>query len=79
MTADEVRGDPVQPGAGVRPADVVPVPLPERHEERLGGEVVGGVTAEPAFHVPVHVGEVRVEDRREPLRLVPRGTDDVGV
>src|SRR5690242_12462020 len=67
VLGDQVGGDAVEPGAGVVVAGVVPGPFPERHQECLGYQVVGGLTADPAGQIAVNVRCVAVEERREPV------------
>ncbi len=45
MLADQVGGDPIQPGPGIRVAEVIPVPLGESGQERLGDQVIGDLAA----------------------------------
>jgi hypothetical protein len=53
--------------AGVVAAAFVACPFPERHQERLGHQVVGGLAADPAGQIAVNVRRVSVEERREPV------------
>lgn len=57
----------------------VAIPLAERGQEGIGSDLVGGFGAQPPFRVPVHLGEVPVEDDREALRPGQRLGDDRGV
>jgi len=56
MLADQVGGDPVQPGPGIRVAEVIPVPLGERGQERLGDQIIGNLTAGTPGKVAVICG-----------------------
>ncbi len=79
MLADQVGGDPVQPGPGIRVAEVIPVPLGESGQERLGDQVIGNLAAGTPGQVAVNVRGVPVEQNREPLRLPPGTLNDRGI
>ena len=76
MLADQVGGDPVQPGPGIRVAEVIPVPLGESGQERLGDQVIGNLAASTPGQVAVNVRGVPVKQNREALRLPPGTLDD---
>jgi len=48
VLADQVGGDPVQPRPGIWVAEVIPVPLGERGQERLGDQVIVDLAARRA-------------------------------
>jgi hypothetical protein len=77
--ADEVGGDPVEPGPYARALRVVPSPVPERFQESLGHQVVGRVRAETTGDVAVDLAGVPPVQRREPLGIGKGGGDDLGV
>ena len=52
---------------GVAVAGVIPGPFSERHQERLGDQVVSGLAADPAGQIAVNIRCVAVEERREPV------------
>jgi len=79
VLADQVRGDAVQPGAGVSGGEVVPVPLAEGVEKRVRDDVVGRVRAQPAGGVAVQRRGVPVVKAGERLRVVPGTLDEGGV
>ena len=67
MLADQVGGDPIQPGPCIGLAEVVPVPLSERGQERLGDQVIGGLAVSTPGQVAVNVRGVPVKQHHEPL------------
>ncbi len=79
LLADEVRGDPVQPGPGTGPRGVVAGTHPERGQERVGRDVVRRVVAEAPGRVPVDVGCVPVVEPGKQLRMFQGLRDDVAV
>jgi hypothetical protein len=76
MLADQVGGDPVQPGPGIGVAEVIPVPLGESRQERLGDQVISNLAASTPGQVPVNVRGMPVEQDCEPLRLQPGTLND---
>jgi hypothetical protein len=79
VAADEVGRDPVQPWPRVRACQVIAVPLPEGEQERLRHQVIGGVGAEAAHHVPLDMACVPAEQDLECLGLMPGTLDDFGI
>src|ERR1022692_4468831 len=79
MLADQVGGDPIQPGPGIGVTEVIPVPLGESGQARLGDQVIGNLRASTPGKVAVNVGRVPVKQDREPLRLPPGTLNDRGV
>jgi hypothetical protein len=79
VRADQVGGDAVQPGQGTLPGRVIALTPAERGQEHLGGQIVGGLGADPARKVPVDLAEVAAEDYGELFRIAARGIDDRGV
>jgi hypothetical protein len=79
MPADEVSGDPEQPGPGVGPTGVVTITLTERRQEGLSHDVLGRAGAEAAGSVPGDSGGVAPEHLGEQLGLVARPPDDIAV
>jgi len=70
MLADQVGGDPVQPGPGIGVAEVIPVPLGESGQERLGDQVIGNLAASTPGKVAVNVRGVPVKQNRGGVALV---------
>jgi hypothetical protein len=79
MLADQVGGDAVQPGPGIGVAEVIPVPLGESSQERLGEQVIGSLRTSTSGKVAVNVRGVSVKQDREPLRLPPGNLNDRGI
>ena len=79
MLTDQVGSDPIQPGPGIGVAEVIPVPLGESGQERLGDQVIGNLAASTPGDVAVNVRGVPVEQDREPLRLPPGTLNDRGI
>jgi hypothetical protein len=79
VLADEVGGDPVEPGPGVRPVEVEGPPPLERDAERLAEQLVAGVPPDPPHEEPEQDAGVPVVEGRELSRVVPRPGDDVGI
>jgi hypothetical protein len=79
MPADQFRRDAVQPGADAGALAVVAGAYPEGGEEGVGCDVFGRVMTEPPGDVPMDVGRVPVEERREALRFIERRRDQHGV
>jgi hypothetical protein len=76
VLADQVGGNPIQPGPGIGVSEVIPVPFGEGGQEGLGEQVVGGLAASAPGKVAVDDRRVPVEQDREPLRLPPGTRDD---
>ena len=79
VLAQQVPGDPVQPGGDVGTLGLIPVTLPERQGERLGGKVVGQLGADPPPQVAMNRRVVPVEQLREASGLDQRRGDQLGV
>jgi hypothetical protein len=79
VTADQIRGYPVQPRPGARTGGVVPVPLPESEQERLRHHVVGRIRADAAGHIPLDLIRVPAEHDLEYFGLTPGPLDDYGI
>src|SRR5271170_3954164 len=62
VLGDEVRRDPVQPGADRATPGVEAAVLAQRDDERVGGDVIGHVPSEPSRDVAVDISEVPVID-----------------
>jgi len=76
LLADQVGGDPKQPGPGIRVSDVIAVPLRESSQERLGDQVIRNLAASTPGQVAVNVRGVPVKQNRELLRLLPGARND---
>jgi hypothetical protein len=57
-------------------AEVIPVPLGERGQERLGDQIIGNLTAGTPGKVAVNMRGVPVKQNREPFRLPPGTLND---
>jgi hypothetical protein len=79
MLADQIGGDPVQPGPGIGVAEVIPVPLGESGQECLGDQVIGHLAVGTPAQVAVDVRGVPVKQDREPLRIPPGTLNDRGI
>jgi hypothetical protein len=79
VLAQQVAGDPVQPGGSVGILAAIPVAAPERQRERLGGQVVGQLVADPPPQVAQDRRVVAVEQLAEAGRLQQRRGDQLGV
>jgi hypothetical protein len=69
VLAQQVAGDPVQPGGSVGMLAAILVAAPERQGEGLGGEVVGQVVADPPPQVAQDRRVVAVEQLGEAGRF----------
>jgi hypothetical protein len=65
--ADEIRGDAVEPGSGVRARGVVTAPAPEGDEERVGDGVVGGVPSSGPIEAELWVVALSLADAPRPV------------
>jgi hypothetical protein len=79
VLAQQVPGDPVQPGGGIGMLGAVLVAPPKRQRERLGGKVVGQLVADPPPQVAQDRRVVPVEQLREASGLDQRRDDQLGV
>jgi hypothetical protein len=79
VLAQQVPSDPVQPGGGAGMLGAILAAPPERQGERLAGDVVGQVGADPPPQVAQDRRVVAVEQLREAGRLDQRGGDQLGV
>jgi hypothetical protein len=78
VAAQQVVGDPIQPGSGVGPARVAPSAA-QRLGEGLGGEVFGQGWPDPPVQVAVQPRVVLVEERCELFRFGASGQSGLRV
>jgi hypothetical protein len=82
VLAQQVPGDPIQPRGDVGTLGTlgpIPVALPKRQGERLGGKVVGQLGADPPPQVAMNRRVVPVEQLREASGLDQRRGDQLSV
>jgi hypothetical protein len=77
-TAEQVGGDPKQPGKRAVARTEGRPPL-ERKSESLSRKLISKIATAAAVEVPMHSGEVSVEDQLERLRLPKREFNAVGI
>ena len=79
MPCHQVGRDAEQPRPQAPAAGVEPVPLAERHQKRLGRDVIGCLRAQPAAHIAEDVAGVPVVDDGEHLRVTLEPGGEFGV
>jgi hypothetical protein len=79
MPRHQVGRDAEQPGPQAPAAGVEPVALAERHQKRLGRDIVGCLHAQPAAHIAEDVADVPVVDDGEHLRVTLEQGGEFGI